>query len=119
MTEDNKNTKTTVSRAAAKADADAAVSKAKDATGKATDAAESAKLSGMKGVQAGRHALESASGKVVSTATTAWTVIQARKAIVAGAGAGVVAIGAASFAAGRRVEQRHQGPITRLLAGRI
>ncbi|MDJ0463293.1 hypothetical protein [Streptomyces sp. H27-C3] len=118
MTEDD-NTKTTFSSAAAKVDADAAVSKAKDAAGKAMEAAESAKLSGLKGVQAGRHALESASGKVASTATTAWTVIQTRKAFVAGAGAGVVAIGAASFAAGRKLEQRNRGPITRLLAGRI
>ncbi|WP_434588129.1 hypothetical protein [Streptomyces sp. A5-4] len=118
MTEDS-NTRTTVSSAAAKVDADAAVSKAKDAAGKAVDAAESAKLSGLKGVQAGRRALESASGKVASTATTAWTAMQTRKGIVAGAGAGVVAIGAVSFAAGRKLEQRHQGPITRLLAGRI
>ncbi|GHH48821.1 hypothetical protein GCM10018773_43520 [Streptomyces candidus] len=101
-----------------------AADKAKDATtpvkdvaGKATSAAQSATAAGLKGVQAGKQALESASGKVASKATTAWTLINNRKAIVAGAGAGVVALGAASFAAGRRVEQHSRGPLTKLLAG--
>ncbi|MFJ6699589.1 hypothetical protein ACIQM4_26440 [Streptomyces sp. NPDC091272] len=129
MTAQNTNAKSTA--AAAKATAASATDQAKDAgskakdaggtvkeaTGKAGAAAQTATAAGLKGVQAGKQALESASGKVVSTATTAWTLFQNRKAVVAGAGAGVVAIGAVSYAVGRKVEQHSHGPLTKLLAG--
>lgn len=122
MTAQNANPKSTA--AAAKKTAVSATDQAKDATGKAKDtagqagsAAKTATAAGLKGVQAGKQALETASGKVVATAGTAWTVLQNRKAIVAGAGAGVVAVTAVSFAVGRKVEQHSRGPLTKLLAG--
>ncbi|MEV8306282.1 hypothetical protein AB0P36_02700 [Streptomyces flavidovirens] len=99
--------------------ADTAKATASDTTAKATDMAGSAKAAGIKGVEVSRQALESAAGKVASTASTAWVLINARKAVIAGAGAGAVAIGAVSFVAGRKAEQRSLGPVTRLLAGRI
>ncbi|MBT2490201.1 hypothetical protein J7E96_17080 [Streptomyces sp. ISL-96] len=92
---------------------------AADTTAKATDALGSAKAAGIKGVEVSRQALDSAAGKVASTASTAWVLLNARKAVIAGASAGAVAIGAASFVAGRKAEQRSLGPVTRLLAGRI
>ncbi|MGW0546796.1 hypothetical protein [Streptomyces altiplanensis] len=145
MTEQDKNakTKTTTARTAngatgkaadaagsAKAAATGAAGKTADAagtakagagdvTGKAAQVAGSAKAAGVKGVEVSRQALESTAGKVASTASTAWVLLNARKAVIAGAGAGAVAIGAASFVAGRKVEQRTLGPISRMLAGRI
>ncbi len=145
MTEQDKNakTRTTTARTAngatgkaagaagsAKAAATGAAGKAEDAagtakagagdvTGKAAQVAGSAKAAGVKGVEVSRQALESTAGKVASTASTAWVLLNARKAVIAGAGAGAVAIGAASFVAGRKVEQRSLGPISRMLAGRI
>ncbi|MBT2506007.1 hypothetical protein J7I98_08885 [Streptomyces sp. ISL-98] len=109
MTEQSKNTKP-------KTNATAARTSATEATGRAANAAGSAKGAGIKGVEAGRQALEAASGKVAATASTAWVLLNSRKAAIAGAGA--VALGAASFVAGRRVEQRSRGPLVRLLAGR-
>ncbi|MGW7198112.1 hypothetical protein [Streptomyces chryseus] len=145
MTEQDKNTKTkaTATRAAngatgkaanatgaaksaasgttAKAGSAAGTAKAaaSDTTAKAADMAGSAKAAGIKGVEVSRQALGSAAGKVASTASTAWVLLNARKAVVAGAGAGAVAIGAASFVAGRKAEQRAMGPVTRFLSSRI
>lgn len=72
-----------------------------------------------KGVQAGRQAVVSASSKAASTAATAWTVLKARKIIAAGAGAGLLAVIAGSFAAGRGSAMRRVGPVTRITKGRL
>ncbi|MGW7418125.1 hypothetical protein [Streptomyces sp. NPDC054863] len=122
MTAQNANAKSTAAAAkktaaSATDQAKEATGQAKEATGQAGSAVQTATSAGLKGVQAGKQALESASGKVVSTATTAWTLFNNRKAIVAGAGAGVVAVGAVSYAVGRKVEQHSHGPLTKLLAG--
>ncbi|MEU3026892.1 hypothetical protein ACPCBC_13465 [Streptomyces incarnatus] len=70
-------------------------------------------------VQAGRQAVVAASGHAVGAARTAWTVVAKRKAIAAGAGVGLSALGVLSYLAGRRAGRRTQGPITRLTGGRI
>ncbi|GAA1035996.1 hypothetical protein GCM10009566_02130 [Streptomyces murinus] len=70
-------------------------------------------------VQAGRRAVVSASGHAVGLARTAWTVVARRKAVAAGAGVGLSAMGALSYLAGRRAGRRTRGPITRLTGGRI
>lgn len=70
-------------------------------------------------VQAGREAVVAASGHAVGFAKTAWTVVARRKAIAAGAGVGLSALGAASYLAGHRAGRRTLGPITRLTGGRI
>ncbi|MER6332044.1 hypothetical protein ABT298_22430 [Streptomyces sp. NPDC001034] len=70
-------------------------------------------------VQAGRQVVIGASGRAVAAARTAWTVIARRKVLAAGAGAGLSALGAASYLAGRRAARRTHGPITRLTGGRI
>ncbi|MEU8990529.1 hypothetical protein AB0C98_29605 [Streptomyces sp. NPDC048558] len=70
-------------------------------------------------VEAGRQAVVAASGQAVALAKTTWTLIANRKIVVAGAGAGLTALGAASYAAGRRAGRRTLGPITRMTGGRI
>ncbi|MGW2460662.1 hypothetical protein ACWC4J_14680 [Streptomyces sp. NPDC001356] len=70
-------------------------------------------------VQAGRQAVVAASGQAVAFAKTAWTVIAHRKALAAGVGAGLSALGATSYLAGRRAVRRTHGPLTRLTGGRI
>ncbi len=70
-------------------------------------------------VESGRQAVVAASGQAVALAKTAWTVIADRKVLVAGLGAGLTALGATSYAAGRRAGRRTLGPITRLTGGRI
>ncbi|MFE0523344.1 hypothetical protein [Streptomyces sp. NPDC058954] len=70
-------------------------------------------------VQAGRQAVIAATGQAVAFAKTAWTVIAHRKALAAGLGAGLSALGATSYLAGRRAGRRTHGPLTRLTGGRI
>ncbi len=70
-------------------------------------------------VQAGRQAVIAASGQAVALAKTAWTLIAHRKLLTAGVGAGLSALGATSYLAGRRAGRRTHGPITRLTGGRI
>lgn len=55
--------------------------------------------------------------KAVATAT--WTAVRARKALVTGVGAGVLAVGIGSFYVGRRAAVRHAGPLTRMTGGRL
>jgi hypothetical protein len=131
MTDQNKTTKSTGTAAnrtaqAAKGDAEAAVAQSKQATEKAADAAgtaggavATASGAAMKGVQAGRQAVESASGQVVAAATTTWTLINSRKALVMGAGAGAAVLSAGSYLVGRRSAHQSHGPVTRLTGGRI
>ncbi|MFF3348975.1 hypothetical protein [Streptomyces sp. NPDC002779] len=71
------------------------------------------------GVQAGRKAVVTASGQAVALATTAWTLIANRKLVAAGVGAGLSAVTATSYLAGRRAGRRTLGPITRMTGGRI
>ncbi|MFD9093264.1 hypothetical protein [Streptomyces collinus] len=134
-------------RAADKATAPAAGA-AKGAADKATDTASAAKSTTVSGVErsadsvgsaaqgmaraaeAGRQTLVTATGQVAATAKaatvqvaatakTALAVIAHRKLIAAGVGAGVTALTAVSYAAGRRSGRHGHGPITRLTGGRI
>lgn len=61
----------------------------------------------------------SAAGTAAETAGAVWTVVKARKAVVAGAGTGVVTAVAGSYALGRRVGLRQRGPLSRLTGGRL
>ncbi|GAA3209150.1 hypothetical protein GCM10020256_06200 [Streptomyces thermocoprophilus] len=73
-------------------------------------------------LDAGRRAAVTAAGRVGTAARTAWTALAHRRALALGVGAGVTALSAASFAAGRRsgrVAQGFRGPLTRLTGGRI
>jgi hypothetical protein len=70
-------------------------------------------------VQAGRQAVVAASGQAVALAKTTWTLIADRKVLVAGVGAGMSALGATTYLAGRRAGRRTLGPITRMTGGRI
>jgi hypothetical protein len=146
MTEQNKNANrktstagSTASKAASTADkatgkatesaksaANGAASKATDAasaaasgTERAARAANGAAQSAVKGVDAGRRAVVTASGQVAAGAKTAWTVIANRRLVAAGAAAGLTALTAASYAVGRRAERHTHGPLTRMTGGRI
>ncbi|MFJ5776925.1 hypothetical protein [Streptomyces sp. NPDC093094] len=88
-------------------------------TERAAGAVSGAARTAAQGVESGRQALVTASGEVASVARTAWTVIANRKLVAAGVGAGVTALGAASYALGRRAERHTQGPLTRLTNGRM
>ncbi|MGW0819327.1 hypothetical protein ACWD00_40070 [Streptomyces viridiviolaceus] len=131
----NNATRTTESkarRATDKATAPAARA-GKTATGKADDAASATRAgaeraseaaagavhTAARGVEAGRQAVVATSGQVAATAKTAWTAIAHRKLVAAGVGAGLTALSAASYAAGRRVGRHTHGPLTRLTGGRI
>ncbi|WP_189782125.1 hypothetical protein [Streptomyces capitiformicae] len=99
--------------------AEAGAERAADTTKHAADTMSSAVHSAVKGVEAGRHALVQASGQVAATARTAVTAIAHRKLVAAGVGAGLTALTAASYVAGRRAERHVHGPLTRLTGGRI
>lgn len=98
-----------------------AASKGRRTAAKTTaPAAKAAEKAGVtERVEAGRKAVIAASGQAVTFARTAWTAIARRKALVAGVGAGLTALGATSYSAGRRAGRRTLGPITRLTGGRI
>lgn len=98
---------------------DDATSAAKAGTAKAAGATGAAARTAARGVESGRQAVITASGRVATTAKTAWTVIAHRKAIAAGVGAGLTALTATSYALGRRGRSRSFGPLTRLTQGRI
>ncbi|MFI9169528.1 hypothetical protein [Streptomyces lincolnensis] len=94
-------------------------SAAKAGAERAADTTSQAAQTAARSVEAGRQAIVSASGQVAAGAKTAWTVLNHRKLVAAGVGAGLTALGAASYAAGRRAERHTQGPITRMIGGRI
>ncbi|MEE1757029.1 hypothetical protein [Streptomyces sp. SP18CS02] len=115
--------KTTQARTTTKERAQRAQTAARDT---AQDAAESAR--GIGGVTADKA--RTAARTVQRTAATAadrtvgkvgvvWTLVKARKVIVAGAGAGVATAVASSYALGRRVGLRQRGPLSRLSGGRL
>ncbi|MET9764588.1 hypothetical protein ABZ016_36915 [Streptomyces sp. NPDC006372] len=112
---------TSTSRAAkgASAKADDAASAVKSGAERSAETASAAVQTAAKGVEAGRQAVVTASGHVVATAKTAWTVIAHRKLVAAGVGAGLTALSAASYAVGRRAERHTYGPLTRMTGGRI
>ncbi|MFK4149909.1 hypothetical protein [Streptomyces sp. NPDC004065] len=109
------------SRAAASAagTADDVASRTASGAARAAEAANGVARSAVKGVEAGRQALVSASGQVAATAKTAWTVVAQRKLVAAGLGGGLAALSAASYTVGRRAGRRAQGPLTRLTGGRL
>jgi hypothetical protein len=109
---------TDTARAAA-AKTDEAASAAKAGAQRAADVTSAAAQTAVKGVEASRQAIVSASGQVAAGAKTAWTVLSHRKLVTAGVGAGLTALSAASFVAGRRAERQTQGPLTRMIGGRI
>ncbi|MEV3854211.1 hypothetical protein AB0J38_07785 [Streptomyces sp. NPDC050095] len=61
----------------------------------------------------------SAARRATSAVTTAWALLSRRGLIAGSAAAGAVAVAATSFVAGRRVERRGHGPLTRLTGGRV
>ncbi|MFF5563024.1 hypothetical protein ACFY7Z_31325 [Streptomyces sp. NPDC012623] len=97
---------------AAEESADSGVRSAGDATKHIGQAASA-------GWESGQQAVLSTANKAVSTATTAWTVIKHRKAIAAGAAAGVVGLAGGAFALGRQTARPHGGPLTRMTGGRF
>ncbi|MBC7272379.1 MAG: hypothetical protein H5T76_27360 [Streptomyces sp.] len=106
--------------------ADKAAEKSDDAKSAATNAAERTAATGTavvhgaaERVQAGRQAVIATSEQAVALAKTTWTVIAHRKVLAAGVGAGLSALGATSYLAGRRAGRRTHGPLTRLTGGRI
>ncbi|MEU9981171.1 hypothetical protein [Streptomyces sp. NPDC050856] len=72
--------------------------------------------SAARGVQA---TVGSAAGRAVGKVGVAWTLVKARKAVVAGAGAGVATVVASSYALGLRSGLRRRGPLSRLTGGRL
>lgn len=98
---------------------DAAVAAAEAGTERAAEATGAASHTVARGVESGRQALITASGRVASTARTAWAVVAHRRLVATGMGAGVIALSAASYAMGRRAERHPRGPLTRLTHGRI
>jgi hypothetical protein len=111
----------TAKNSATKADdaASATKNRVERSTEATTGAVQSAAHRAARGVEAGRQAIVATSGQVAATARTAWTVIAHRKLVAAGVGAGLSALTAASYAAGRRVARHPHGPLTRLTGGRI
>lgn len=114
----------------AKQESAEAAEKAKGSAGEAADAAGSgahkfglatqrAKEAAAAGVESGSKSVVSATGKVTSTAVAGWTLVKNRKAIAAGAAAGLVGVVGVSFTAGRRTAKIHGGPLTRLTHGRL
>ncbi|PZH20174.1 hypothetical protein C1I97_01775 [Streptomyces sp. NTH33] len=94
-------------------------SAAVDAAGRTAGMSTAVVHSAAERVQAGRQVVIAASGQAVAFAKTAWTLIAHRKLLAAGVGAGLSALGATSYLAGRRAGRRTHGPITRLTGGRI
>ncbi|MDN3297827.1 hypothetical protein QWM81_28065 [Streptomyces ficellus] len=66
-----------------------------------------------------QSAVGTAAEQTAGKAGVAWTLVKARKAAVAGAGAGVVTVVASSYALGRRSGLRRRGPLSRLTGGRL
>ncbi|GLJ92178.1 hypothetical protein GCM10017589_47870 [Streptomyces poonensis] len=89
------------------------------AAGRTADVTSGAVQAAVKGVETGRQAIVTASGQVAATARTAWTVVMHRKLVAAGVGAGLTALTAASYAAGRRAERHTYGPVARWIGGRM
>ncbi|GGV27779.1 hypothetical protein GCM10010277_09550 [Streptomyces longisporoflavus] len=122
------NTNTAAQKA--KQESAEAADKAKDSAAEAADAAGSgahsfnvatqrAKQAATAGIASGGKTVASATGKVASTAVAGWTLVKNRKAIAAGAAAGVVSVAGVAFTAGRRTAKVQGGPLTRLTHGRI
>ncbi|WP_330172245.1 hypothetical protein OG875_00780 [Streptomyces sp. NBC_01498] len=103
------------------------------AASKAKDSARAAEKSAEAGVRSageatkrvatagwanGRQAVASTAGKAATKAGVVWTVVKHRKAVAAGAAAGVGALTGGAFALGRRAA-RPRGPLSRLTKGRI
>lgn len=114
----------------AKQESAEAAEKAKGSAGEAADAASTgahalghatqrAKQAAAAGIESGSKTVASATGKVTSTAVAGWTLVKNRKAIAAGAAAGLVSVVGVSFTAGRRTAKIQGGPLTRLTHGRI
>lgn len=126
MTDANKRVSTTTKNEDLRA-AGSAAGKAKQASSRAAGAAaqsageaRNATVSAVTG--AGKtvtSGLSTASKTVAGAAGTAWLFMKARRVLVAGAGTGAVAFGAAAFTAGRRTARRGFGPLTRATGGRI
>ncbi|MFG2138399.1 hypothetical protein [Streptomyces sp. NPDC048650] len=70
-------------------------------------------------IESGRRAAVAASEKCAAAAGTVWTAVKNRKVVAAGAGAGLIGIVSAAFAAGRATARPRTGPLTRLAHGRI
>ena len=98
---------------------DQAASTAVDAAERSAETTSTVVHGAAERVQAGRQAVIAASGQAVALAKTTWTLLANRKLLAAGVGAGVSALGALSYMAGRRAGRHTHGPITRMTGGRI
>ncbi|MFF8829920.1 hypothetical protein [Streptomyces sp. NPDC015131] len=137
MAETNKTSTTKTASRAATATKERAQDTAKNAGSTARDAAKSASQSARSGketltglgeattqkaksaAKTVQSAVSTAAGQTVGKAGVAWTLVKARKAIAAGASAGVVTVVASSYALGRRAGLRQRGPLSRLTGGRL
>ncbi|MEV0781199.1 hypothetical protein ACIBLA_21800 [Streptomyces sp. NPDC050433] len=90
----------------------------KSAEASVRSAGEATRRAATAGWESGRQAVTSTAGKAATKATTAWTVVKHRKAVAAGAAAGVVGLAGGAFMLGRRTA-RPRGPLSRLTRGRI
>lgn len=66
-----------------------------------------------------RRTAVSAAETAAGRAGVVWSLVKARKAVVAGAGTGVATAVVGSYALGRRVGLRQRGPLSRLTGGRL
>ncbi|MBC9714697.1 hypothetical protein H9Y04_19245 [Streptomyces sp. TRM66268-LWL] len=102
---------------AAKSTASSGAEAAKSATSGAVPQAALTKVGSALG------SVQAKAGPVVSQATTlattAWTVVRARKLIATAGAVGTATVAATAFAAGRRSQRAAHGPLTRLTGGRI
>ncbi|MCX4911472.1 hypothetical protein [Streptomyces sp. NBC_00878] len=64
-------------------------------------------------------AVTSAAEQTVGKAGMAWTLLKARKVVVAAVGTGTATVVLCSYTVGRRAGLRRRGPISRLSGGRI
>ncbi|MFJ9419410.1 hypothetical protein ACIRPT_35415 [Streptomyces sp. NPDC101227] len=93
----------------------AAVHASSVATKEPETASDRAKAS----IEGGRKAVAATADRIAGTAGATWTAVKNRKAIAVGAGAGLIGVAGAAFAAGRATTKAQSGPLTRLTHGRI
>ncbi|MFC8830545.1 hypothetical protein ACFT9I_35055 [Streptomyces sp. NPDC057137] len=109
--------KTNSALAASKAKSSARAAE-KSAEAGVRSAGEATRRAATAGWVSSRQAVVSTAGKAATKATTAWTVVKHRKAVSAGAAAGVVGLAGGAFALGRQTA-KPRGPLSRLTGGRI
>lgn len=92
---------------------------AQDTADSARDVGSAATQKAMSAARAVQRTATGAAERAAGVAGVVWTLVKARKAVVAGAGAGVVTAVASSYALGRRAGLQQRGPLSRLTGGRL